>query len=56
MKHFNWDCECRDCMIMKAGPALYEALKFFVSRVSIMGQFTPEKQSELKRALAKVEK
>ena len=25
MKHFNWDCECGSCMIMKAGPDLYEA-------------------------------
>ena len=27
MKHFNWDCECKDCMIMKSAPDMIEVLR-----------------------------
>ena len=57
MKHFNWDCECENCMIMKAGRDLYEALMAVYKDIELQNvkNGSDELNIIVQQALAKVE-
>ena len=57
MQHFNWDCECPNCLKMKAAEDMYEALKLYQEhQEGTSGHYCWECAEAINEALAKADR